>query len=85
MIDGMADVAPAPQPDPATMTNAERLQAVHDEWMDWARTATTDTPPDDLGARWARPASYWADLLARRSGAPDAVEPQPTDQAPAAT
>lgn len=33
---------------PAEMTRAERLAEAQQAWQNWARTATTDEPPDDL-------------------------------------
>jgi len=40
-------------PDPASMTRAERLHAAADAWGEWAATATTDDPPDELVRQFA--------------------------------
>lgn len=42
-VDGEAVTAAAKEP-----TRQEKLRAQFDRWMKWAKTATTDEPPEDL-------------------------------------
>ena len=48
----MSDTPPAPPAAIGTpsagLTRQERLDQANARYLEWARTATTDTPPDDL-------------------------------------
>lgn len=88
--------APAPVPDPApvadaaaaapvdtlNLTRSERLGMANEKFMEWARTATTDDPPDSLFEGLARTEADFKAAAATTEPAP-APEPTPTpDPAP---
>lgn len=54
-----------PLMDPRSMTRSERLTEMQRRWSEWARTATTDEPPDELFADLALPESWWRQLAKR--------------------
>lgn len=63
-------------PDPTGMTRAERLHAAADAWGEWASTATTDDPPDELVRQFALPDEHFGRCQPRQHPA----EPgQPTE------
>ena len=51
-----------PLMDPRSITRTERLTEMQRRWSEWARTATTDEPPDELFANLALSESWWRQL-----------------------
>ena len=47
----------------SNMTRAELLAAAHDNYLRWARTATTDEPPEGFNRQFARSDAYFAEVL----------------------
>lgn len=65
--------------DDSNMTRAELLAAAHDNYLRWARTATTDEPPEGFNRQFARSDAYFAEVLRRRdeqraASTPDGVD-----------
>ena len=74
--------------DDSGMTRAELLAAASENYMRWARTATTDEPPEGFNRQFARSDAYFREVLKRKEAekakaAADAEanagEPGPTD------
>lgn len=61
-----ADPAAPANADNSGMTRQELLQAAADNYLAWARTATTDEPPEGFNRQFARSDAYFAEVLKRR-------------------
>jgi hypothetical protein len=70
------------------MTRQELLQAAADNYLEWAKTATTDEPPEGFNRQFARSDAYFAEVLRQRDAeraaqAAEAAPAEPEDPAPA--
>lgn len=94
-VDPPVDTPPAAPVDPSPspgMTRQDRLDEANAKYLEWARTATTDDPPDDLFAGLARTEEDFRAMAKTEPASPAATAPAPapapapaTSPAPAPT